>query len=152
MEYNSNNIEETKLVAKDLVGIISKKNTENNAVVVLLYGDLGTGKTTLTKEFAKIIGITDIIISPTFVLEKVYNIQKNGIFGTRFNKLVHIDAYRISKKTDLDIIGWSDIKDDVKNIVFVEWPELVDGVAMKDAIKIKFEHKGESSRKITIQT
>lgn len=58
---------------------------EKRACVIFLIGDLGSGKTTFTKSLAKIIGIKEEIISPTFVLRKDYP------------NLIHIDGYRFEK-------------------------------------------------------
>ncbi len=129
-------------VAKNFLEKISPKNV---AVVVGLYGNLGAGKTAFTKAIAKNFGVEDNITSPTFVIEKIYELTNQ-----KFKHLIHIDAYRLEKEQELISLGWNEIINDPENIIFIEWPERVIGI-MPEHIKIKFDTLDDSnSRKIDI--
>lgn len=95
--------------------------SETGATLITLSGELGAGKTAFTKAAAKALGIEDTVTSPTFVLEKMYILPA----GQKFERLVHIDAYRLEKSADLHTIGFDEVMSDPKNLVFFEWPERV---------------------------
>jgi len=87
MQHNVNNLQEAEKVAQDFALALSP-NAEA-ATVVGLYGDLGAGKTFFTQVVAKTLGVEENIVSPTFVIEKIYE-----LVGQKFSHLIHIDAYR----------------------------------------------------------
>lgn len=98
------------------------------ATLVTLSGDLGAGKTSYTQGVARALGVTSAVTSPTFVLMKIYPLE-----GQAFSRLVHIDAYRLQGGKDLPALGFSEILADPKNLVLLEWPELVaDGLPKAD--------------------
>src|SRR3989344_9221438 len=79
--------------------ILEKRET---AKVICLEGNLGAGKTTFTQGFARALGIKARVLSPTFVLMKIYKINQittNHKLQTNF--LVHIDCYRLDSPKDL---------------------------------------------------
>lgn len=119
------------------------KSQNDKAVVLALSGDLGAGKTTLTKELALSLGINENVISPTFVLMKIY--QTNSIV---FKKLIHIDAYRLEKEDELFGLGWEEILNNKENLIIVEWPEKVKICLPKETIWIKLGHVDEETRTI----
>lgn len=130
-------------VAKNFLEQISPKDS---AVVVGLYGNLGAGKTAFTKAIAKNLGVEDTITSPTFVIEKIYELTNQ-----KFKHLIHIDAYRLEKEQELVSLGWNEITGDPENIIFIEWPERVIGI-MPEHIKIQFTTlPDENSRQIDIE-
>lgn len=141
-------IEELSLVAKGFLETLAKTSAKNTATVVGLSGDLGAGKTAFTKCIAEVLGIGDTVTSPTFILEKIYDIPEGAILGTRFSKLVHIDAYRLEKGEEMGALGWGELLTDSRNLVFLEWPEQVTSALPKDMIKISFEFVSESVRRI----
>ncbi|MCX6753845.1 MAG: tRNA (adenosine(37)-N6)-threonylcarbamoyltransferase complex ATPase subunit type 1 TsaE, partial [Candidatus Nomurabacteria bacterium] len=81
-------------ITKEIIkkAILGKKK---NATVISLSGDLGAGKTTITKEIAKQLGIKENVVSPTFVIMKIYKLKSSSKHYFNFKKLIHIDAYRI---------------------------------------------------------
>jgi tRNA threonylcarbamoyladenosine biosynthesis protein TsaE len=89
------------------------------ATVLALYGDLGSGKTSFVQGIAFGLGITEIVQSPTFVLMKQYEIA-----GHVWDQLIHIDAYRMNIPRDLELLEWSRILENPKNLICIEWPEL----------------------------
>lgn len=124
--------------------------------IVLLYGDLGAGKTTLTKGIASYFGI-DEVVSPTFTLLQVYKVPKVHTQGAlvspnKVKSLVHIDTYRLEHKEDLIEIGAEDYLGDKDTVCIIEWPEKIENLlADKKVIKIMIEHDGEEGRKIKIK-
>jgi tRNA threonylcarbamoyladenosine biosynthesis protein TsaE len=91
-----------------------------SATLVTLSGELGAGKTAFTKEVAKALGVVGVVNSPTFVLEKIYQLK-----GQKFARLVHIDAYRLESGAELAPLGFDEIMKDPGNLVMLEWPEKV---------------------------
>ena len=116
---------------------MSQKHSSNHAIVFALEGELGAGKTTFVQKFAKACGITEPVLSPTFVILKKYG------------NLIHIDAYRITGK-DLLAFGIEEIFKNPKNIVMIEWADRVRDILPKDRITIKFDHVDANTRKIQI--
>ncbi|MEK7582949.1 MAG: tRNA (adenosine(37)-N6)-threonylcarbamoyltransferase complex ATPase subunit type 1 TsaE [Patescibacteria group bacterium] len=117
---------------------MSQKPKTNHAIVIGLEGELGSGKTTFVQKFAKALGITEHITSPTFVILKKYG------------NLVHIDAYRLKSSEDLKKLGIQELIEDPRNIIFIEWADLVADILPNDRITIHFEHVSEGKRKISI--
>ncbi len=144
MKYITNSEEENLKIAEDFLSKLSPK--ESSATVVGLYGDLGAGKTTFTKAIAEVFKIDETITSPTFVIEKIYE-----LVDQKFSHLIHIDAYRLEIEDELVSLGWKEIISNPKNIIFVEWPEKVSGI-MPEHIKISFKSlENENSREIDIE-
>ena len=144
-------IDEIDSVAKELLNAISIP--KDSATVIALSGDLGAGKTTLTQNIAGVCGINEQVLSPTFVLMRIYKIdEKNSqkIFGFKYEHLIHIDAYRIEKENELLTLGWQEMLKEKKNLILIEWPEKVSGLIPKNAISVKLKHKGEKTREIEV--
>lgn len=117
------------------------------ALVISLEGDLGSGKTTFAKGFAKGLGIRETIQSPTFVIAKIYQIKKQKWTKRKNNyqKFIHIDAYRITAK-DLPAIGWNEFIKNPQNIILIEWGERVRAALPKNHIKVLFQHRAPQKR------
>ena len=116
--------------------------------IVLLYGDLGAGKTTLTKGIASYFGI-DEVVSPTFTLMQEYKVSKSA--STQVNKLVHIDTYRLEEESDLVEIGAEDYLGEENTICIVEWPEKISTILKgKKIVKIEIKHEAEDERTISM--
>jgi tRNA threonylcarbamoyladenosine biosynthesis protein TsaE len=92
-------------------------------MLVTLSGELGAGKTSFTQGMAAALGIAGAVTSPTFVLEKLYELPE----GAAFARLAHIDAYRLEGETTLTPLGFDDLYADPKNLIVLEWPERVSG-------------------------
>jgi tRNA threonylcarbamoyladenosine biosynthesis protein TsaE len=144
MKIISKSISDTEKIAKDFIEKISM-GIYDTALVVGLYGDLGSGKTTFTQSVAKIFNIKKDITSPTFVIEKIYDINHND-----FKKLIHVDAYRLDSFKELLALDWDKTLSDSRNIIFIEWPERVVEILPKNHAKIFFKFLNESEREIEI--
>ncbi len=145
-------IEETNKEAFRLARELSPR--ENEATLITLSGELGAGKTAFTKAVAKAFGIKELVTSPTFVLEKIYQIPADDTRrenAKAFSRLVHIDAYRLEKGSDLDTIGFDSLMRDSKNLILLEWPESLKGFLPEPAVSIKIESFPDESRNIVYE-
>ena len=97
--------------------------------VVCLYGNLGAGKTTLTRGIGQGWQSTSRITSPTYTL---VNIHQRAV---DVQKLYHVDAYRLENPEDLDSVGFEDIFER-QNVVIVEWPERIEPILPLEHLKI----------------
>jgi len=126
--------------------IIKKLIIEKKKNLIYLCGDLGTGKTTFTKQLVKDLGGDEnSVSSPTYTYLHSYK-TKYGIF-------FHLDGYRLKNTTySTEIIYDLEQALIEKNIVCIEWPEKIfDLIRAIDPIIISFEYgKNESERIITI--
>jgi tRNA threonylcarbamoyladenosine biosynthesis protein TsaE len=112
-------------------------------VLVLLSGDLGAGKTTLTKGIAAGAGAAreDDVTSPTFTLVHKYE-------GT--TRVYHVDLYRVGDHRDLETLGLEDIFSE-QAIVIVEWPDRLQLRTDWPVLRIGLEHISEDVRRIVIE-
>ncbi len=141
-------INEIGSVAKEITRILSehKKEKKDKALFVCLFGDLGSGKTTLTKAIGEELGIKENMTSPTYVIMKKYSVSKDG-----FENMYHIDAYRLESPEEILPLGWNDIVENNKNLVLVEWPEKIEKYLPKNKITIKLTPKSEEEREIVLE-
>ena len=111
-------------------------------VLILLSGDLGAGKTTLTKGIAAGLGAAreDDVTSPTFTLVHKYE------GGTR---VYHVDLYRIEDLHDLETLGLEDIFSE-QAVIIVEWPDRLKLRTDWPIVRIQLEHVAEDVRRISI--
>ena len=132
----SHSLAETEHIAENWLGLISNKYADHDeALIVGLSGHLGAGKTAFTKAIAKLLGVTEEVTSPTFVIMKMYDLKyeaKNStsqtgakIVETPWKRLVHIDAYRLERREELGALDWEKLVADRNNLILIEWPENV---------------------------
>ncbi len=147
---------EVPSVALDIVRMLEDRSAKNNnATLIVLSGDLGAGKTTLVQEIARVFGVKESVISPTYVIMKKYKIDNSMLADVSqvpvsFSDLIHIDAYRIENEEELLRIGWQSIISNPSNLVCVEWPEKVPKLTEKFDFSITLSHHDNHSRKVTI--
>jgi len=111
----------------------------NGGDILLLEGDLGAGKTTLTKGIAQGLGISDDIVSPTFTLMNMYDVRNSK--DTKLKKMIHIDTYRLEDEDQLLEIGVEDYMGQVDTIMIIEWPEKLKTLLHgKKVTRIVIEH------------
>jgi len=124
---------------------ILRKGPQIKAVVIGLRGDLGGGKTTFLQGFAAGLGITEKILSPTFIIMKRFTIR-----DSEFRNFYHIDCYRLQKPEELLVLGFQDLVSHPQNIVAIEWAERVAAILPKKTIPIQFLFVDDTKRKIII--
>jgi tRNA threonylcarbamoyladenosine biosynthesis protein TsaE len=143
MEYITSTNQETLDLGKQIASTLSAGD------IILMYGDLGAGKTTLTKGIASGFGVTEDITSPTFTLMNIYPVSGNN---AGIKSLVHIDTYRLEDAAELLSIGVEDYLGSPDTVTIIEWPEKIESLVVgKKVKKIFLEHLEEGKRKITIQ-
>jgi len=145
-EIVSKSPNQTKKIGENLAKRILKTKTKKEAFILGLEGDLGGGKTTFLKGFAKGLGIKKKILSPTFVIIKRFIIK-----NSKFKNFYHIDCYRIKKPKEVLDLGFKEIISKAENIVVIEWADRVKRILPKNTIWIKFKFTGEKKRKIFIK-
>ena len=108
-------------------------------VLVLLTGDLGTGKTTLTKGIVSGLGAAneDDVTSPTFTLVHVYG------------KVYHADLYRIESFHDFETLGMEDMFS-TPSVAILEWSERFPLQSPWPQVRVRLEHLGGDARRITV--
>lgn len=132
----SQSLEDTFQIAKNWLGSIAGKKNEDGATIVGLSGHLGAGKTAFVKQVARELGIKEEVTSPTFVLMKFYEVKNNNY---PWKRLVHMDAYRLERREELDALRFEEVASDPGNIVLVEWPEQVGLEYFGEIERIAFE-------------
>ncbi|MFN8577540.1 MAG: tRNA (adenosine(37)-N6)-threonylcarbamoyltransferase complex ATPase subunit type 1 TsaE [Candidatus Sericytochromatia bacterium] len=126
-----------------LLGEIIAKNI-NAPILIYLKGDLGAGKTHLSKGIAKGLGIEEEITSPTFTLINEYEI--NDL------KFYHLDLYRLDSLNQILDLGIEDFIDNDNSIVLIEWAEKLGNYKLSsNLIEIEVIHK-DNSRDFIIDT
>ena len=111
-------------------------------ILVLLSGELGSGKTSLTKGIVSGLGAAseEDVTSPTFTLVHVYG---------RGPKVYHVDLYRVESLPDFESLGLEDIFASPA-VVIVEWPERFPLGTAWPQVRIRLEHQGGDVRRITV--
>jgi len=111
--------------------------------VVLLIGNLGAGKTTLTKGIVEGRGVTtaDEVSSPTFTLVHQY--------GPALNPVFHIDLYRLDEQRQVETLGLDDLFSS-GSLVLLEWAERFPSLLPADRTEIRLEARDDDSRVITV--
>ena len=142
----TNNSLETILFGEEIAKKILKNKQNKKAQVLALCGDLGAGKTTFLQGFAKGLGIKERVLSPTFVIFKKFKIKDSS-----FNLFYHVDCYRLKDSKDLLSLGFEEFSSNSKNIIAIEWSEIVEDILPENKISIHFEFKDEKRRIITIK-
>lgn len=109
-------------------------------LVIELVGDVGAGKTTLTKGIAKGMGVDEAVQSPTFNLNRIYD--ANG--GMR---LSHYDFYRLNDAGVMADELDETLRDD-QTVTVVEWSDVVSGVLPKDRMVIEIQATSDEGRRL----
>lgn len=138
MNFELYNVDDTTQLGINLGKLL------NAGDIICLTGDLGTGKTHITKGIARGLGIYENITSPTFTIVNEYDSGRL--------KLNHFDVYRVSDPDEIYAIGFDDyIFSDAVSII--EWANYIEEILPKDLLHINIEKdltKGENYRKIIL--
>ncbi|OGK16715.1 hypothetical protein A3H80_00075 [Candidatus Roizmanbacteria bacterium RIFCSPLOWO2_02_FULL_37_19] len=139
---------ETKQIAKSLLQKNIQKSIEK-PVVIMLFGEMGAGKTVFVKGIGEYLGI-DRIISPTFVIYYEYHIQHHYI-----HTLYHVDLYKIEDQEEFEHLGLEEVLKPA-NLMCVEWSEKSEGIfkilnEKAYVISVHMKHIDETRREIIIR-
>lgn len=112
--------------------------------IIVLTGELGSGKTKFTQGILKYFGLENEISSPTFTIVNEYNSPNQNIY--------HFDVYRLEDADEFYAIGGEEYFE--KGICIIEWGEIIEDILPKDYIKITFSKDDSNTdyRKLDIQT
>ena len=127
----SNNEQETKSLGKKLAKYMKKGD------IIVLSGELGSGKTKFVEGFLSFYNLQDEISSPTFTIVNEYINENTSIF--------HFDVYRLSDSSEFYAIGGEEYFE--KGICLIEWGELISDILPKNRIDIKFKRDTINSDK-----
>ena len=115
---------------------------DETKVVILLDGELGSGKTTFTKGIARALGIQDVVNSPTFTIMKKYRSKD------RLKTLYHLDLYRLhGAKDDFDLEEFID----GTGMIVVEWPFQAEELLPKDYLMVTIKKIDDHTREFIMQ-
>lgn len=149
---NKSQADIAEVAAKILQMAVSVENP-GGALIIFLRGNLGAGKTTLTQEIAKQLGITETVTSPTFVIQKQYLVQ-SPTYKNKFNTFIHIDLYRLEGdeayiEHELSLLKMPLAIKNPQNLVVIEWAERLHG-KLRASVEVDIEQVGESERNYKI--
>ena len=109
--------------------------------VFAFYGKMGAGKTTFIKALCEVLGVEDVITSPTFAIINEYTDGND-------DPIYHFDFYRIKKLEEVYDMGYEDYFYS-GNLCLLEWPELIEEVLPENVIKVTIEEQPDGTRKLT---
>ena len=132
MEIRINSLDTIHEAAKDFI------KGMGNGKVFAFYGKMGAGKTTFIKALCEVLGVKDVITSPTFAIINEYTDGND-------NPIYHFDFYRIKKLEEVYDMGYEDYFYS-GNLCLLEWPELVEDVLPENVIKVTIEEQPDGSR------
>ncbi len=135
MEIRINSLDTIHEAAKDFI------KGMGDGKVFAFYGKMGAGKTTFIKALCEVLGVKDVITSPTFAIINEYTDGNN-------NPIYHFDFYRIKKLEEVYDMGYEDYFYS-GNLCLLEWPELVEDVLPENVIKVTIEEQPDGSRLLT---
>ena len=109
---------------------------------VYLEGEMGAGKTTLVKSILRVLGVKDVISSPTFSLVNTYELPNHM-------PVYHADLYRVENEEELYDIGFDEYLDS-NRLIFIEWSERMSSLFNPKTITVSIEITAENRRKLSI--
>lgn len=130
------------------IGDLQRAATEflekrGSSTVIALYGSMGAGKTTFITSVCSVLGVDDVVTSPTFTIVNEYR-DREG------KPVYHFDFYRIGRIEEALDIGIFEYFDS-GSLCLVEWPEMIEGLLPEDTLKVKIEILDENTRKLLFQ-
>ena len=132
MEIRINSLDTIHEAAKDFI------KGMGDGKVFAFYGKMGAGKTTFIKALCEVLGVKDVITSPTFAIINEYTDGND-------NPIYHFDFYRIKNLEEVYDMGYEDYFYS-GNLCLLEWPELVEDVLPENVIKVTIEEQPDGSR------
>ncbi len=109
--------------------------------IILFYGDMGAGKTTIISELCKQLGTNDLPSSPTFSIVNEYKLADNAIF--------HFDFYRLKNQNEAFDLGYEDYFYS-NNYCLIEWPEKIPDLLPPHYLKVEIQSINKNERLINL--
>ncbi len=135
--------EETFRLGQRLAALLADGTT------VALAGDLGAGKTVLARGFARGLGVTEPVTSPTFAI-----VQEYALAGGR--RLCHLDLYRIGDEDAALAFGIEEFLFPADGLALVEWPDRIRGLLLPEngnaLVDLRIEHVDPTTRRLILPT
>ena len=144
MEFTTYSTQETEKLAQQLAQKVKP------GMILALYGELGSGKTTFTSFLVKALGFDNRVQSPTFVLIRHYK-KGAGDSVSKLKSIYHVDLYRIMDASEVEDLGIEELFEEKDALVIIEWPELLENYLPENTVKIYFTYLDENSRGINVQ-
>lgn len=152
---------QTRNIGERFAKEILKQKKNKIRKVISLEGELGGGKTTFLKGFARSLGIKEIIKSPTFVIIRKYKLIADNkrkktqscklpVVSYKLRYFYHLDCYRIEKPKEILNLGWRKIIKNPGNVIAVEWGDKITNVLPENYFKISFQFLNKVKRKIKV--
>lgn len=135
MEIRINSLDTIHEAAKEFI------KGMGDGKVFAFYGKMGAGKTTFIKALCEVLGVKDVITSPTFAIINEYTDGND-------NPIYHFDFYRIKKLEEVYDMGYEDYFYS-GNLCLLEWPELVEDVLPENVIKVTIEEQSDGCMLLT---
>ena len=135
MEITIKSLDTIHEAAKEFV------NGMDDGKVFAFYGKMGAGKTTFIKALCEILGVEDVITSPTFAIINEYTDGND-------DPIYHFDFYRIKKLEEVYDMGYEDYFYS-GNLCLLEWPELIEEILPENVIKVTIEEQPDGTRKLS---
>lgn len=136
MTLKIDSIENIHDVARQFIEIIGDSR------VLAFYGKMGAGKTTFIKALCEVLGVEDVITSPTFAIVNEYTDGEG-------DPIYHFDFYRIKKLEEVYDMGYEDYFYS-GNLCLMEWPELIEELLPDDALRITISENEDGTRTISV--
>ncbi|MDB4028476.1 tRNA (adenosine(37)-N6)-threonylcarbamoyltransferase complex ATPase subunit type 1 TsaE [Flavobacteriaceae bacterium] len=121
----------------EITAVASKLMEQISSKTILFYGDMGVGKTTIIKELAKIIGVTENLSSPTFSIVNEYQAKECLLY--------HFDCYRLTNQDEALDIGIEDYLNS-GHYTFIEWPQNIENLLPTNSDRINLILNANGSR------
>lgn len=119
-------------------------NHQESGRIYCLFGELGSGKTTFAGGFARALGISTRLLSPTFTIVRRYPMLSHAGF------LYHLDLYRTEGEKDLFGLGIQEILKDPDSIVLIEWAEKLGKLLPTNRVDVQFNVLEDGKRQVSI--
>ncbi len=131
-KFENIGLSDLDLISREVLDILSPNH------IIILKGDLGVGKTTLTQRIMKNLGVKEDVSSPTFAIVNEYQ-----------GPIYHFDLYRIKDAEELEEIGFFEYLDS-ENMCLIEWPEIAEPYIDLPYVEINLSINEDNSRNVLI--
>lgn len=141
------NAQETQKLGENIAASILKGEGagEHGPVILCLWGELASGKTTFTQGLARGLGVSARLLSPTFIIVRRYKLPEPLSF------LYHLDLYRIHSEYDVETIGFSEMLQEPQSVVVIEWPERLGSLLPQSRLDLRLRTLENEKHEIVIQ-